>query len=62
MENRPCQFPAREIEADKPGHGAAYKAAAKGRRGVAGWVEREGMLRVGDRIRLHIADQRSWAP
>ncbi len=62
MENRPCVLPAREIEADMPGRGAAFKAAAKGRRGVTAWVEREGEVQLGERLRLHIPDQRPWAP
>jgi MOSC domain-containing protein YiiM len=62
MQNRPCQFPAMTIEAAHPGQGTAFKTAAKGLRGVTGWVEREGVLRVGDRVRLHIPDQRGWAP
>jgi hypothetical protein len=61
MENRPCQFPAREIEKDEPGHGKAFKSAAKGRRGVTAWVEREGRFAIGDRLRLHVPDQRVWA-
>ena len=62
MENRPCVLPGREIEADRPGHGTAFKAAAKDRRGVTAWVERPGTLRVGDRLRLHIPAQRAWVP
>lgn len=61
MENRPCQLPAREIEAEHAGHGKAFKAAAKGRRGVTCWVERPGILRLGDELTLHIPDQRAWA-
>ena len=60
MQNRPCQYPARTIEATHPGHGKAFKAAAKGLRGVTAWVEREGTLHLGDRLRLHIPDQRAW--
>ena len=60
MENRPCIFPGREIEADHPGHGNPFKAAAKGRRGVTAWVEKEGRLRVGDKLRLHVPDQPVW--
>lgn len=60
MENRPCQFPAREIEQDAPGHGKAFKAAAKGRRGVTAWVEREGRFAIGERLRLHVPDQPVW--
>jgi hypothetical protein len=62
MENLPCTLPAREIEADAPGFGARFKAAAKGRRGVTAWVEREGTWTLGARIRLHVPAQRPWAP
>ncbi len=62
MENRPCTLPARPIETRHPGFGAKFKPAAKDRRGITAWVEREGLLRVGDAIRLHIPDQRAWLP
>ena len=62
MENRPCKFPAIEIDKDHAGHGAAFKAAAKGMRGVTAWVERPGTLKVGDSLRLHVPDQRPWSP
>ncbi|QHQ37218.1 MOSC domain-containing protein [Algicella marina] len=61
MENAPCQFPAKEIEQEHPGLGKGYKAAATGRRGVTAWVERQGSLKIGDRLRLHIPPQRLWA-
>lgn len=61
VENGPCNFPAREIEKDAPGHGKGFKAAAKGKRGICGWVEREGQLSLGDRLRLHVPDQRPWS-
>ncbi|MEM7490816.1 MAG: sulfurase [Pseudomonadota bacterium] len=60
MENRPCNLPAPVIEAEAPGHGAAFKAAAKDRRGVTAWVEREGTLRLGDTLQLHVPDQGAW--
>ena len=60
MENRPCNFPAREMEQDRPGHGKAFKTAAKGRRGVTAWVERPGVLEIGQALRLHIPDQPAW--
>ena len=60
VENGPCNFPAREIEKEDAGHGKAFKAAARGKRGVTAWVEREGDLSVGDRLRLHVPDQRAW--
>tara|TARA_R110002012_G_scaffold137488_4_gene292342 strand:- start:5286 stop:5873 length:588 start_codon:yes stop_codon:yes gene_type:complete len=62
MENRPCTLPSREIEADMPGLGKAFKPAAKDRRGVTAWVEREGVLQLGERMRLHVPDQRAWVP
>lgn len=60
MQNRPCRFPAETIEAAHPGHGKAFRSAAKGRRGVTAWVERPGTLGVGDVLRLHVPDQRAW--
>lgn len=62
MQNRPCTLPARPIENRHPGFGKAFKPAANGRRGVTAWVEREGMFRVGQTIRLHVPDQPIWAP
>lgn len=60
MENRPCTLPAKEIEAVQPGFGKKFKPAAAGLRGVTAWVEREGILRVGAKVRLHVPDQRAW--
>ncbi|WP_306152735.1 MOSC domain-containing protein [Roseovarius sp. MMSF_3281] len=60
MENRPCHLPAKVIDEDAPGFGKAFKTAAQGRRGITAWVEREGILRVGDVMRLHIPDQPVW--
>lgn len=61
VENGPCNFPAREIDKDAPGHGKAFKAAARGKRGVTAWVEREGTLKLGDTLKLFVPDQRGWA-
>ena len=60
MENLPCTLPAKPIEAVHPGFGARFKTAAKGRRGLTAWVEAEGPLQLGQRIRLHIPAQRRW--
>jgi len=62
MENRPCHLPAKVINADHPGAGDRFKTAAKGKRGVTAWVEREGAVQVGDSVRLHVPDQRAWQP
>jgi hypothetical protein len=61
MENRPCQEPAVTIDKALPGMGKGFKRAATGKRGVTAWVEREGVLRLGDVLTLHIPDQRAWA-
>lgn len=60
MENRPCQLPAKPIELRHPGRGKAFKRAALGRRGVTAWVEREGVIRLGATLRLHVPDQPVW--
>ena len=61
LNNRPCTIPSRAIEAQHPGFGKAFTAAAKDRRGVVAWVEREGSFALGDALSLHIPDQRVWA-
>jgi MOSC domain-containing protein YiiM len=62
MENLPCQEPAVTIDKALPGLGKGFKRAADGKRGVTAWVEREGVLRLGDVVRLHIPAQRAWGP
>lgn len=60
MANHACIWPGKEIEKDHPGLGPKFKPAAEGRRGVTAWVEREGPLRLGDELRLHVPGQRPW--
>lgn len=62
MENAPCQFPAHEIEAEHPGRGAGYIRAARRRRGVTAWVEREGAIVLGDLGRLFVPPVRPYPP
>lgn len=61
LENRPCVFPGKGIDAAHEGFGKRFKPAAQGRRGIVGWVERAGWFRVGDIVKLHIPDQPVWA-
>ena len=61
MENLPCQEPAVTIAKATGGQGRAFKTAAQGRRGVTTWVERQGTLHLGQRMRLHVPAQRPWA-
>ena len=60
MENRPCTLPARPIENRHAGFGKSFKPSAVGRRGVTAWVEAEGVLLVGAKIRLFVPDQPRW--
>ncbi len=60
MENLPCQLPVKVIERRHEGKGMGFKSAAAGRRGVTAWVEREGSVSVGDRLRLFIPAQPPW--
>ena len=60
MENLPCAFTAREIEKEYEGSVVRYIPAAKGRRGVTAWIEREGSLHVGDTLTLFVPAQRKW--
>ncbi|MEL7099738.1 MAG: MOSC domain-containing protein [Pseudomonadota bacterium] len=62
MQNRPCHQPGLTIARHHGDAGKGFKAAATGRRGVTAWVERPGALAVGDILRLHVPDQRAWAP
>ena len=61
MENRPCNYLGRDIAKDHRDAGLGFKPAAKDRRGVTAWVEREGSVSVGDTATLHIPDQRVWS-
>ncbi|MFZ1468068.1 MAG: MOSC domain-containing protein [Paracoccaceae bacterium] len=61
MVNHPCAEPAATIARATGGMGKRFIAAARGKRGVTAWVERPGLLRLGDVMRLHIPDQRPWA-
>ncbi len=60
MENRPCVLPAKVINEDLDGAGQKFKSAATNKRGVTAWVEREGPIKIGDDVVLHIPDQRAW--
>lgn len=61
MENHPCQEPAVTMAQATGGKGKAFKAAARGKRGVTAWVEREGLLRLGENLSLHLPAQRAWS-
>ena len=60
VENEPCKYPAEIIEQQYPGAGKLFVKSAKGIRGVTAWVEREGAIKQGDTVEVHIPPQRHW--
>jgi hypothetical protein len=61
-ENGPCKGPAEIIEQHHPGKGNRFVKCAMNRRGVTGWIEREGVIEVGMRCRLHVPPLRPYQP
>ncbi|HEY7908837.1 MAG TPA: hypothetical protein VIC60_08170 [Thermomicrobiales bacterium] len=58
-ENHPCLFPGKAIQhayPAMPGLGKQFPKAAYHLRGVVGWVERAGMIREGDTVRIALPD------
>ena len=58
-ENHPCLFPGKAIQhayPDRAGLGKQFPKAAYHLRGVVGWVERAGMIREGDTVRVEVPD------
>ncbi len=60
MENEPCRYPADIIEQHYPDKGRLFPKKAMGKRGVTLWVERTGILSVGDALRLHTPPPVTW--
>ena len=60
MLNTPCHLPAAVVDRDVPGQGRTFKAAADDLRGVTAWVERAGVVAIGDEIALFAPRQRAW--
>jgi MOSC domain-containing protein YiiM len=60
MENEPCRYPAEIIAKHNPDHKVGFVKAAKHKRGLTAWVEREGDVAVGDAITVWIPPQRLY--
>ena len=60
-ENHPCRYPAEIIQRHYPEVAMGFVKAAMHKRGVVGWVEAEGVIRIGDRIKLWIPPQRIYS-
>jgi hypothetical protein len=61
IENGPCRYPASNIARHHPEAGLGFVTAARGKRGVVGWIEAEGVVRQGDPITLWLPPQRLYA-
>lgn len=57
MENGPCKFPGEIIDRTFPGSGKKFPKAARHLRGVTAWVERQGLISVGDEVSVHVPVQ-----
>jgi len=60
VENAPCKYPAEIIDRHFPGKGRKFVKSALHRRGFTAWVEREGTIRQGDLMNVHIPPQRLY--
>ena len=61
MENFPCRYPAEVIEKHHPESAMGFVAAGMHKRGLVGWVEREGTVAAGDAITVWLPQQRIYA-
>jgi len=61
IENLPCRYPAEVIARHYPKPALGFVRAAKHKRGLVGWVEREGVVKTGDAIVLWLPPQRIYA-
>ena len=57
MQNEPCHLPAAVIEREHPGHGDAFPKIAMFKRGVTAWVQRAGLIAIGDEIKVFVPRQ-----
>lgn len=62
VENEPCKYPADIIDQHHPGAGKLFVKHAMGRRGVTAWVEREGEIKSGSTVEVHVPTLHRWAP
>lgn len=60
MENKPCKFPGEVIDSHFPGFGSRFPKAAVHRRGITGWIEREGFIAVDDEVAVYLPMQPAY--
>ncbi len=61
IENLPCRYPAEVIAKHYPKSATSFVKAATHKRGVVGWVEREGVVKTSDTIVLWLPPHRIYA-
>lgn len=61
IENVPCRYPAAIIEKYHPEPANGFVKAARNKRELVGWIEREGLVTTGDAIAVWIPPQRIYA-
>jgi hypothetical protein len=61
-DNGPCRASGRSIAAQtgQPTHEFAFVKAAENRRGLVGWVEREGTISAGDSVKIRVWDAQAF--
>ena len=57
LENRPCVYPAQVIDSHYPNKGRKFVRQAMHKRGVCGWMEREGSIACGDTVEVYFPEQ-----
>lgn len=60
IENLPCRHPAEVIARHHRDAAMSFVRAARHKRGLVGWIESEGAVRVGDAITIWIPPQRTY--
>lgn len=61
IENAPCRWPGEVVSRHHPGLSLEFVKAATNKRGLVGWIEREGVVREGDAIAIWLPPQRLYA-
>ena len=61
LENLPCRYPADIIARHHPEQKKGFVAAARHKRGVVGWVEAEGDVKLGDTITVWLPPPRLYS-
>jgi len=61
-DNGPCRASGRSIasQTGQPAHEFAFAKAAENRRGLVGWVEREGTIAAGDAVQIRVWDEHAF--